>query len=526
MLSCRRLETWLFWSMFQAAPITWRNSMDELRPLSCTMLPHNGETLNHSSFPMKPSLPCFETARVLIAGDVMLDRYWLGSCGRISPEAPVPVVKVEGIEERPGGAANVAANIAALGAQVRVLGVTGDDEAATALETKLGRLGVACELIRQPGQATITKLRVLSRNQQLLRLDFEDGFPGFAPTALHERFRAALPAGDVVVLSDYRKGALRAIEELIATARAAGKPVLVDPKGQDFRRYRGATVLTPNLAEFEAVAGACPDPDVLAERGERLRQELALDALLVTRGEQGMTLLRAGVAPLHLAARAREVYDVTGAGDTVIATLAVGLAAGLDCAAATMLANLAAGLVVGKLGAASVTVSELRRALYEHDEPPRGALDEAQLLHVVADAKAHGETIVMTNGCFDILHAGHVSYLEQAKRLGNRLIVAVNTDATVRRLKGMDRPVNPLDQRMRVLAGLAAVDWVVPFAEDTPERLICAVKPDYLVKGGDNDPAHIPGNQCVWDAGGQVVVMDYIEGCSTTSTIARILRRP
>lgn len=475
---------------------------------------------------MKPQIPRFEQAQVLIVGDVMLDRYWYGPCSRISPEAPVPVVKVEEVEERPGGAANVAVNIATLGGQVRVLGVAGADEAATTLETKLRRLGVNCELIRQPGQATITKLRILSRNQQLLRLDFEDGFPGFEPAALRERVVAALPEATVVVISDYGKGALRAVDDYIRLARAAGRLVLVDPKGRDFRRYHGATLLTPNLAEFEAVVGPCRDEAELVGKGEALRRDLELDALLITQGEQGMTLLRAGGEPLHLAARAREVYDVTGAGDTVIATLAAGLAAGLELAAATMLANLAAGIVVGKLGTASVTMSELRRALYEHDEPPHGILSREELLRVVGDAKAHGETIVMTNGCFDILHAGHVTYLEQAKRLGNRLIVAVNDDESVRRLKGLDRPVNTLWQRMRVLAGLASVDWVVPFEEDTPERLICAVQPDYLVKGGDNDPANIPGNRCVWEAGGQVVVMDYIDGCSTTSTIARILKRP
>ncbi|HRX70647.1 MAG: bifunctional D-glycero-beta-D-manno-heptose-7-phosphate kinase/D-glycero-beta-D-manno-heptose 1-phosphate adenylyltransferase HldE [Candidatus Competibacteraceae bacterium] len=470
-------------------------------------------------------IPHFEPARVLIVGDVMLDRYWYGLTSRVSPEAPVPVVKVETVEERPGGAANVAVNIATLGGQVRVLGVAGADEAATLLETKLHRLGVTCDLLRQPGHTTITKLRVLSRNQQLLRLDFEDGFPDFNPALLHERFAARLPETDVVVLSDYGKGALRQIETCIECARTASKPVLVDPKGQEFNRYRGATLLTPNLAEFETVAGLCRDEQELVGKGEMLRSELELEALLITRGEQGMTLLQKDAEPLHLAARAREVYDVTGAGDTVIATLAVGLAARLNLPAATVLANLAAGIVVGKLGAASVTVSELRRALYAHDEPPRGIVDEAQLLQAVADAKAHGETIVMTNGCFDILHAGHVTYLEQAKRLGNRLIVAVNADESVRRLKGADRPVNALWQRMRVLAGLTVVDWVVSFSEDTPERLIGAIQPDYLVKGGDNDPAHIAGNHAVWESGGQVVVMDYIEGCSTTGTIARILNR-
>ncbi len=475
---------------------------------------------------MKPQIPRFEQARVLIVGDIMLDRYWYGSTSRVSPEAPVPVVKVGDVEERPGGAANVAVNSATLGSQVRVLGVAGEDEAATVLETKLQRLGATCEFVRLSGQATITKLRVLSRNQQLLRLDFEDGFPDFEPETLLVRFAAALADTDIVVLSDYRKGALRQIERYIEQARAADKRILVDPKGAQFEHYRGAFLLTPNLAEFEAVVGICRNKAELVDKGQALRQKLDLTALLITCGAQGMTLLQETLEPLHLAARAREVYDVTGAGDTVIATLSVGLAAGMDLAAATVLSNLAAGIVVGKLGTASVTTSELRRALYEHDEPSRGMLNERQLLRAVADAKAHGETVVMTNGCFDILHAGHVTYLEQAKRLGNRLIVAVNDDDTVRCLKGADRPVNALEQRMQVLAGLKAVDWVVPFYEDTPERLICAVKPDYLVKGGDNDPANIPGNQCVWDAGGQVVVMDYIEGCSTTGTIARILKRP
>lgn len=473
---------------------------------------------------MKLHIPLFEGCQALVVGDVMLDRYWYGPTARISPEAPVPVVKIEDVEERPGGAANVAVNMATLGASVRVLGVAGADEAASLLEAKLRRLGIVCDLLCLPGQATITKLRVISRNQQLLRLDFEDGFQSFEPTELYERFAHYLADADIVVLSDYQKGALREIERYIRAARAADCPVLVDPKGRDFSRYRGATLLTPNLTEFEAVAGPCRDEAELVGKGERLRRDLEWDALLITRGEQGMTLLRKNAEPLQLAARAREVYDVTGAGDTVIATLAAGLAAGLDVGDATRLANLAASIVVGKLGTASVTVSELRRAAYEHEEPPRGVLEEAHLLQAVADAKLHGETIVMTNGCFDILHAGHVSYLEQAKRLGSRLVVAVNDDASVRRLKGAERPVNPLEQRMRVLAGLSVVDWVVPFYEDTPERLICAVQPDYLVKGGDNDPAKIPGNRCVWEAGGQVVVMDYIDGCSTTSTIARILQ--
>ncbi len=470
-------------------------------------------------------LPQFDKARVLVAGDVMLDRYWHGATARISPEAPVPVVRVQELEERPGGGANVAVNVAALGGRATALGLVGDDEAGRSLAARLSRFGVDSEFLQSPDWTTVTKLRVLSRHQQLLRLDFEEGFPGFRPAELLSRFRERLAGTGGVVLSDYGKGALQDAQSCIAAAREAGCPVLVDPKGRDFTRYRGATLITPNLAEFEAVVGPCAHVAELESKADGLLRELALEALLVTRGEHGMSLLSRDQPPMHLPARAREVFDVTGAGDTVIATLAAALAVGTTLTDATALANLAAGIVVGKLGAASATASELGRALYDHDEPRRGMLDEARLLQAVADAKAKGETIVMTNGCFDILHAGHVAYLEQARRLGNRLIVALNDDASVRRLKGETRPVNALESRMKVLAGLAAVDWVVAFSEDTPERLICRVRPDYLVKGGDNDPHAIPGNHCVWEAGGQVVVMDYIDGCSTTGTIARILGR-
>ena len=472
---------------------------------------------------MKIHIPEFDSARVLVVGDVMLDRYWHGMTSRISPEAPVPVVRVDQAEERPGGAGNVALNIAALGAQVSLMGVTGEDEASDSLSRLLGASGVECLFERLPGFATVTKLRVLSRHQQLIRLDFEDGFRGFDSDLMVEHYAGQLADTDVVVLSDYGKGALRPVRRLIQLAREARKPVLVDPKSRDFNVYRGATLITPNLTEFEAVAGHCRDEDELVQKGNAQLRALDLESLLVTRSEHGMTLLRAGQEALHLPARAREVYDVTGAGDTVIAVLAAALAAGQDMAQATALANLAAGVVVGKLGTASVTVPELRRALFEDQGyGARGVLTESQLLMAVEDARAHGETLVMTNGCFDILHAGHVAYLEQARRLGDRLIVAVNDDASVRRLKGAGRPVNPLDRRMAVLAGLAAVDWVAPFSEDTPERLICRVRPDFLVKGGDYRPEDVAGYQCVTDNGGRVVVLDYQEGCSTSGIIDAI----
>lgn len=471
---------------------------------------------------MKAHIPDFSTAQVLVVGDLMLDRYWHGDTSRISPEAPVPVVLVGQAEERPGGAGNVALNIATLGGMATLLGLTGADEAADALERRLGAEGVACDFERLSGFSTVTKLRVLSRHQQLIRLDFEDGFRGHDGAGLTARFERALADTAVVVCSDYGKGSLRSVETLIAAARAAGKPVVVDPKGTDFSRYRGATVITPNQHEFEAVVGRCENDAELVERGQQLCRDLALEALLITRSEKGMTLLRLGLPALHLPTHAREVFDVTGAGDTVVSVLAAALAAGQPLDEATALANIAAGVVVGKLGTASVSVPELRRAMRELDAVQRGVMDEARLRKLVQDARAHGETVVMTNGCFDILHAGHVAYLREARELGDRLIVAVNDDASVTRLKGEGRPVNDLEGRMAVLAALESVDWVVPFSEDTPERLICSVLPDILVKGGDYRPEQIAGGRCVQDNGGEVVILSFVDGRSTTRIIDAI----
>jgi len=466
-------------------------------------------------------LPDFSALRLLVAGDVMLDRYWQGATSRISPEAPVPVVRITDFDDRAGGAGNVALNIAALGGSVSLLGVTGDDEAADALQRCLEVAGIDCHFDRLEERQTITKLRVLSRHQQLIRLDFEAPSPAGADT-LVERFRQHLDHCDIVVLSDYAKGTLAEAARLIGLARNAGRPVVVDPKGDDFSRYRGATLITPNLAEFEAVVGPCGDEATLCEKGYALCRELALEALLVTRSEQGMTLLQPDGTALHLPTHAREVYDVTGAGDTVVATLATALAAGLPLADAARLANHAAGIAVGKLGTATVTPAELRRALRPTPPDSTGIIDETSLLDAIQQARANGETIVMTNGCFDILHAGHVAYLEEARRHGDRLIVAVNSDESVRRLKGQNRPINPLRQRMEVLAGLRAVDWVVPFTEETPERLICKLLPDVLVKGGDYRPDEVAGGACVRRNGGKVVIAGFTDGLSTSAIIETV----
>lgn len=474
---------------------------------------------------MKIKLPEFDSAKVLVVGDVMLDRYWSGPTGRISPEAPVPVVKVEHNEERPGGAANVALNVAALGGKARLLGLTGNDEAANALQDKMQGVGVECDFVRLTSHPTITKLRVMSRNQQLLRLDFEDSFAPEDAAPLTEKTQAALGQAGVVVLSDYAKGALTQVQTLIQAANQAGVPVLVDPKGSDFEKYRGATLLTPNMSEFEAVVGKVKDEQELVARGRELINKFEFKALLVTRSEHGMTLIHANDHELHLPAQAHEVFDVTGAGDTVIATLATSLAAGLPLDEACALANVAASIVVGKLGTSTVSAIELANVLYGTPESGMGVVTEQQLKQVMDAARRRGEKIVMTNGCFDILHAGHVSYLSHARKLGDRLIVAVNTDASVRALKGDGRPVNTVDRRMAVLAGLGAVDWVVPFAEDTPQRLIAETLPDVLVKGGDYKPEDIAGFAEVTANGGEVKVLNFEEGCSTTAIIQAIRTR-
>ncbi|HBC2011155.1 bifunctional D-glycero-beta-D-manno-heptose-7-phosphate kinase/D-glycero-beta-D-manno-heptose 1-phosphate adenylyltransferase HldE [Vibrio cholerae] len=471
---------------------------------------------------MKPVLPDYSKAGVLIVGDVMLDRYWYGPTGRISPEAPVPVVKVEQSEERPGGAANVAMNIASLGGHAHIIGLTGQDEPANVLANKLTSLNVNCDFVALPDYPTITKLRVLSRGQQLIRLDFEDKFENTDAQLILSRMESALPKVRAVILSDYAKGALEHVQQFIQKAKAAGVPVFIDPKGSDFERYRGASLLTPNMSEFEAVVGKVKSEQELVEKGFALIEKFDLGALLVTRSEHGMTLLRRGQEPFHLPTQAKEVYDVTGAGDTVISVLAASVAAGKALDEACALANAAAGVVVGKLGTSTVSTIELAEAVHGSKDTDYGVISEDALIEAVKKAQARGEKVVMTNGCFDILHAGHVSYLNHAAELGDRLIVAVNTDESVKRLKGPGRPVNSTDRRMAVLAGLGAVDWVVPFSEDTPQRLIAAVLPNLLVKGGDYKPEEIVGGKEVIAAGGEVKVLNFEEGCSTTEIIEAI----
>jgi D-beta-D-heptose 7-phosphate kinase/D-beta-D-heptose 1-phosphate adenosyltransferase len=467
------------------------------------------------------TLPPFGDTSILVIGDVLLDRYWFGDTSRVSPEAPVPIVKIASTDNRPGGAGNVALNIAALGVKVTLLGITGKDEAAHLLNEQLSSAGVTHDLCAFDNVKTIIKLRVISRHQQLIRVDFEENMVGINQEILLDRFKKHLSETKLVVLSDYNKGTLADPQRFIQMARKANVPVIVDPKGNDFSIYQHATILTPNRKEFEAVVGVCHSEQDIISKGRELLHKYHLGALLITRGEAGMTLIQAD-STAHLPAYAREVFDVTGAGDTVIATLGAAVAAGTDFISATALANLAASIVVSKLGAATVSAPELQVAITGQASFSSGIMNDEQLLQAVNAVRMQGKRIIFTNGCFDILHAGHVTYLQLAKQLGDYLIVGVNDDSSVRKLKGEGRPVNNIEHRMTVLAGLGVVDWVIPFADETPERLLRLLKPDVLVKGGDYHLDQIVGADIVRTYGGDVRIMKHNITTSSTSLLNQL----
>jgi len=465
--------------------------------------------------------------RVLVVGDVMLDKYIWGDVERISPEAPVPVVRGLRHDEKPGGAANVAMNMACLGARVAVVGITGQDECERLLADNLRINGVDPQFVSSESYETVTKMRILGGRQQMLRLDFER--PGAIEPAVSERLIEKtidlLPGTDALVLSDYAKGVVTAevCDALIPAARKLGIPVLVDPKGLDFARYKGATTICPNLSELSRAVRLEPtDLEALFVAAEAVVADLHLDFLTATLSEKGIALVRPGgrfVAP----ALARQVFDVSGAGDTVIAILALCLASGLEPETAVQLANVAAGIVVGKVGTVPVQKHELLAALGPqialHAEDR--VLTQEELVKRVALWKANSERVVFTNGCFDLLHIGHITLLEQARRFGDRLIVAINSDASVSRLKGPTRPIVSENERARVLAALAAVDAVAVFDEPTPLQLIVAVQPHVLVKGGDYEADSVVGSREMQSWGGEVKIVPLVEGFSTTRLIEK-----
>jgi D-beta-D-heptose 7-phosphate kinase / D-beta-D-heptose 1-phosphate adenosyltransferase len=471
----------------------------------------------------------WDRVQALVVGDVMLDKYIWGDVERISPEAPVPVVLAGHRSEQPGGAANVAMNLAGLGAQVTVLGFVGGDSDQNALEHLLKAAGIASRLTVVPGAPTTSKLRILGGNQQMLRLDTESHAPRpqAAYDALLNEFDQALPSADVVILSDYAKGVLNdtTSQSLIQRARVAGIPVLVDPKSRSFERYHGATTICPNLNELSLAAGeSSKDMERIFLAGQAMIAALDLKYLAVTLSEKGIAILYPNRRAL-LPAVARNVYDVSGAGDTVIATLALSMARNLPVETAAQLANVAAGIVVSKIGTVPIQRHELIGALSEeiglHAEEKVLSLDQLKIR--CASWRSSGKRIVFTNGCFDILHIGHIALLEQARRQGDKLIVAINSDASVQRLKGPSRPMVGERERAQMLAALTAVDSVVVFEEDTPLATIQTIRPDVLVKGGDYTETTIVGAAEVRTWGGSVKIIPTVEGFSTTKLIAKAI---
>lgn len=467
-------------------------------------------------------------ARVLVLGDVMLDRFLQGTVGRISPEAPVPVVSLTGETRCLGGSGNVAAGIAALGGRAALAGAVGADPEGHQVRTLLRAAGIDdALLVEHSGVQTICKTRILAGNhQQLLRLD-QDGRREAAEAAaeqLAQRLIAAIAGQEAVVLADYDKGHLPAalVQRVLHECRARGVPAIVDPKKADFSAYAGATLLTPNLAELErAVGRSLEGQEPIAEAAHDLRRRLGLDQMLVTLGPRGMLLADAG-GTTHVPAEVREVADVTGAGDTVVAVLALALARRWPLGEACRLASLAAGIAVGKPRTYVVQAAELDQLWQGRSLK---VLDRTAAAARVAQARRAGQTIVFTNGCFDILHAGHLACLEGARKLGDLLVLGLNSDASVRALKGPTRPAIDQEHRAALLAGLACVDLVVIFDEPTPESLIRAIEPDVLVKGGDYDPATIVGADFVRGRGGRVVTLPLVDGLSTTGILQAAARQ-
>ncbi|MEP3244037.1 MAG: D-glycero-beta-D-manno-heptose-7-phosphate kinase [Sneathiella sp.] len=472
----------------------------------------------------------FETIHVLCLGDVMLDRFTYGSAARISPEAPIPVLGISHQQSMLGGAGNVVRNILSLGGSATLVAVTGEDSEGREIRHLLGqeeRLSDA--LISSGKRPTTVKTRFIADGQQLLRADAEATHPLSPETAgkILSAFKVALMDTDIVILSDYAKGVLsdEVLKKAISLASKAGKPVIADPKSVSFSRYAGVTLLTPNRKEMSAAADLPCDTDMHTETAARsVMKRDQIDAMLVTRSEAGMSLVT-GSSATHIPAKAREVFDVSGAGDSVIAALALAMGAGAEISDAAALANLSGGVAVAKTGTAAVTRDELLAALHNEDVQ---AADEkisslTRAIEIIDGWRARGLTVGFTNGCFDLIHPGHISLIKQAKAECDRLIIGLNTDDSIKRLKGPDRPATNETSRAIVLASLEDVDLVVPFTEDTPINLIETIKPDVLVKGADYTVETVVGSDFVLSKGGRVHLAELKEGFSTTRTIQRLL---
>lgn len=468
--------------------------------------------------------------RCLVVGDLMLDEYLWGKADRISPEAPVQVVDIIREELRLGGAGNVVHNLAALGAQVSVCSVVGNDSNGHELLGQFSHHQIDTRAIfPDPDRRTSRKTRVVAAHQQIVRIDREsrEALPAYVEQQLCYWITAHVCEYSVVVLSDYNKGVLTpaVIAAAVTAATAAGIAVLVDPKGTDYIRYSGATLLTPNRKEAEAASGiAITDTASLARAAAVIMGSAGLPHLLITRSEEGMTLFSQAGEMVHIPTVAREVFDVSGAGDTVLAALAIGIAAGFSMIEAARLANVAAGIAVGKLGTSVVTPQEIIDAVSLTHKDSHSKIKSLEvLISLIAAEKKRGKRIVFTNGCFDLLHAGHVKYLQKARNLGDLLVLGLNSDASVRRLKGSKRPLIDQDERAHLLAALDCIDYVVVFDEDTPLELITALGPHILAKGGDYTLDGVVGRDVVESYGGRVELITFVDGKSTTHIIERIL---
>lgn len=462
-------------------------------------------------------------AKVLIVGDIMLDQYWLGDSSRISPEAPVPIVNINDMESRLGGAANVAMNVSSLGANATLLGICGEDENASRLQDLITGTSIHSQIINNSKINTLTKLRIVSRNQQVIRLDFDDEKYHLETKNVLEAFSELIAEHEVVVISDYGKGTVDQVAELIKRARAKNITVVVDPKGNEFEKYRNASVITPNYSEFIRIVGSCEDEDEFNLKAKNLCKDLSLDALLVTRSEKGMSLFVCDEPPCYFPTHAREVYDVTGAGDTVVGLIASALSANYSMQDAIKIANVGAGIAVSKFGTVSVTINQLKAAFASLTGRGKFINNIEELKKRLIASRNNNEKIVFTNGCFDLLHNGHIACLRDAKSKGDRLVVAINDDESIKRLKGESRPICTIQNRIAVLEELSCIDWIISFSEDNPLELIKELKPEAYVKGGDYVKEDLDEYHLVSSYGGEVHISPYVEGCSTTNIIESIL---
>tara|TARA_E500000178_G_C17033635_1_gene762045 strand:+ start:3821 stop:5308 length:1488 start_codon:yes stop_codon:yes gene_type:complete len=490
----------------------------------------------------------FINKKIVIVGDVMKDTYLYGVTDRISPEAPVPVIKINKKSFSLGGAANVASNVSALGGDATLIGLTGKDQALADLTEKLSETKINAELVSSFKLKTIEKTRLISQNQQLIRVDEEDDWPQKVEKnqslqkQLFAKFTKILEKKcDAVILSDYDKGSLASCQDFIKLAKSKKIPVLVDPKGTDFKKYQNAFLIKPNLTEFLKVVGQIKSELEFLEKGFNLCKKLNISALLVTKGSMGMTLMRKNRSFRHFGVhKYKEVFDVTGAGDTVLACITVGIASGLSLEESINISVVSAGIAVNKLGTYSPRLDELEGEVKSSREMNKNEvkgkknhrklecekfnklLSQKEMMGVVEDLRNKGQSIVFTNGCFDILHAGHIHLLTEAKKMGDILIVAINSDKSIKYLKGQTRPVNSLQKRIAILNAITFINFVIPFGSKTPLSLIKKIQPDVLVKGDEYSKEEVIGSFLVENYGGEVRLVNMVKDLSTTKIISRM----